>query len=70
MKKNRIKVKIQDVQEEILKEVINEKEIRKIVMKTSVESLVRLYKWLYDNHKNILREYEKSQGFKYQIESA
>jgi hypothetical protein len=42
----------------------------KVEMKTSVESLVRLEHWLYTHHKDILREYEKSQGFKYQMEFA
>jgi hypothetical protein len=33
-------------------------------------SYVNLCKWLYDNHKDILREFEKSKGTKLRMEFA
>ena len=38
------------------------KKIEKIVKKNALEHHMKLIKWLYDNHRKILREYEKTLG--------
>ena len=39
-----------------------EKEIKKQMTEISNRLYLELVKWLYDNHKDILREYEKTKG--------
>lgn len=51
------------------KKKFNYKEIRKAVEKHSIESYMELVKWLYDNHKEVLREWEATKG-KLRIEFA
>jgi len=36
--------------------------LRRRISKTSTESYIQLIKWLYDNHKDVLREWEATRG--------
>ena len=51
------------------KKKLNYKEIKKEVEKHSLKSYMELVKWLYDNHKDVLREWEATRG-KLRIEFA
>jgi len=53
-------------EEEIKKK--SEEEIKKKVMEAGFRDYMIITKWLYDNHKDILREYEKWRGFKIRLE--
>jgi len=46
---------------------MKEKEIEQIVLKSAFEHYRKLLKWLYDNHKEILREWEKHNGWKSEL---
>jgi hypothetical protein len=41
---------------------IDEKKLRKIIEKHSIETYMELIRWLYDNYIDILREWEATQG--------
>ena len=41
---------------------ITEKKLKKIVSRNAIQQHIKLVKWLYDNHKDILREYEATLG--------
>lgn len=50
------------------KKKFTEEELKDWVLQKSFEDYMKLLKWLYDNHKGTLREWEKSQGHKLQLE--
>ena len=50
-----------------MKNKINEKKLRKIVEKKSVEEYIKLVKWLYDNYPIVLDEFQEEQGYKGRI---
>jgi hypothetical protein len=39
-----------------------DKNMKKKIEKDAHRTLMKLIKWLYDNHKEVLREWEKTQG--------
>ena len=40
----------------------NKQKLEKIIKKDAIKNHIKLIKWLYDNHKEILREWEATQG--------
>ena len=44
------------------KQKIDEAKLKKIINKNAIQSYSKLIKWLYDNHREVLREYEKTLG--------
>ena len=38
------------------------KKLEKKIRKFSIQDSIKLIKWLYDNHRDILREWEATQG--------
>jgi hypothetical protein len=41
---------------------IPEKRLKEIISKDAINNYIKLTKWLYDNHKEVLREYEATLG--------
>jgi len=41
---------------------IDMKKLEKEIRKNSIQDCIKLVKWLYDHHKDILREWEATRG--------